>query len=117
MTRMTVRADHLAYFRGAHMSFLNSIGTWFGYVGSCVASPDATCRPFLAFVALGVAAAAALTLMVIAYRKDHVQSAVDIEERRTRERTREMQDRVRRTLAGQPVAPKPTSHGRFPAAA
>ena len=99
------------------MSFLHSIGTWFGYVGSCVASPDATCRPFLAFVALGVAATAALTLMVIAYRKNHVESAAEIEERRTRERTRELQERARRTLAGQPVAPKSATQGRFPAAA
>lgn len=99
------------------MGFFNSIGTWFGYVGSCVASPDATCRPFLAFLALGIAAAAALTLMVIAHRKKHVRSAADIEERRTRERTREMQERVRRTLAGQPVAPKPTRQGRLPVAA
>jgi hypothetical protein len=99
------------------MGFFHSIGTWFGYVGSCFASPDATCRPFLAFLALGIAAAAALTLMVIAYRKDHVQSAAEIEERRTRERTREMQDRVRRTLAGQPIAPKPTRQSRYQVAA
>ena len=99
------------------MSFFHSIGTWFGYVGSCVASPDATCRPFLAFLALGIAAAAALTLMVIAYRKDHVRTAAESEERRMRERTREMQEGVRRTLAGQPVAPKPTGQRRLQVAA
>jgi hypothetical protein len=31
-------------------------------------TPDATCRPFLAFVALAAAACAALALVVMAYR-------------------------------------------------
>jgi hypothetical protein len=98
------------------MRLFDLISTWFGYVGSCVASPDATCRPFIAFIALGVAATAALTLTILAYRKHYARDRVEIEERRTRQRTREMQDRVRRTLAGQPVAPKP-SRGRLPVAA
>ena len=54
------------------MGFIESlflvIGKWFGYVGACMFVPDATCRPFLAFVALGAAACAALTLVVMAYR-------------------------------------------------
>lgn len=95
----------------------NLIGTWFGYVGSCVVAPDATCRPFLAFVALGVAAAVALTLIIIAYRGAHVRDTAEGEDRRTRQRTIEMQERVRRTLAGQPVVPKPTLQGRLPVAA
>jgi hypothetical protein len=49
-------------------SFFLVIGKWFGYVGACMFVPDATCRPFLAFVALGAAACAALTLVVMAYR-------------------------------------------------
>jgi hypothetical protein len=95
----------------------NLIGTWFGYVGACFVAPDATCRPFLAFIALGVAAAAALTLLVIAYRKGYARDAAKVEERRTLERMREMQDRVHRTLAGQPVVPKPTHQGRLRVAA
>ena len=95
----------------------NLIGTWFGYVGACVIAPDATCRPFLAFVALGVAAAAALTLLIIAYRGAYARDTAKVEERQTLERMREMQDRVRRTLAGQPVVPKPTHQGRLRVAA
>jgi hypothetical protein len=49
-------------------SFFLVIGKWFGYVGACMFVPDATCRPFLAFVALGAAACAALTLVLMAYR-------------------------------------------------
>jgi hypothetical protein len=49
-------------------SFFLVIGKWFGYVGACMFVPDATCRPFLAFVALGAAACAALALVVMAYR-------------------------------------------------
>ena len=99
------------------MGFFHSIGTWFGYVGSCVVAPDATCRPFLAFAALGVAAAVALALIIIAYRSRYARDAAEVEERRTLQRMREMQERVRRTLAGQPVVPKPTLQGRLRAAA
>jgi hypothetical protein len=49
-------------------AFVESIGTWFGFVGSCVASPTGACIPFLAFLALGVAAGAAFAGVVIAYR-------------------------------------------------
>src|SRR5688500_18216793 len=95
----------------------NLIGTWLGYVGSCVIAPDATCRPFLAFVALGAAAAIALTLLIIAYRTRYARDAAELEERSARERTLEMQERVRRTLAGQPVVPKPALQGRLRVAA
>lgn len=54
---------------GAIDSFFSSVASWFGYVGSCALSPEATCRPFLAFLALGVSAAAALALLLIAYRR------------------------------------------------
>ena len=98
------------------MSIIHSIGTWFGYVGSCVATPDATCRPFLAFVALAVAATTALVLLVLAYnRKDSPVTTAEVEDRRTRLRTLELQDRVRRTLAGQQV--RPTLQGRYRVAA
>src|SRR5690349_9750767 len=53
---------------GAIDSVFSLVGKWFGYVGACVFSTDATCRPFLAFFALGAAACAALILVLLAYR-------------------------------------------------
>jgi len=53
---------------GAIESLSLLVGKWFGFVGACMLVPDATCRPFLAFVALAAAACAALTLVVMAYR-------------------------------------------------
>ena len=53
---------------GAIDSLFFMVGKWFGYVGACVFTPDATCRPFLAFFALGAAACAALILVLLAYR-------------------------------------------------
>jgi hypothetical protein len=49
-------------------AFFDFVVTWFGFVGSCFASPSGACVPFLAFLALGVAAAAALMLILHAYR-------------------------------------------------
>jgi hypothetical protein len=49
-------------------AFFDFVVTWFGFVGSCFASPSGACVPFLAFLALGAAAAAALTLILLAYR-------------------------------------------------
>lgn len=49
-------------------AFFHAVGTWFGFVGSCIASPSGACVPFLAFLALGVAAAGGLTLLLLAYR-------------------------------------------------
>jgi hypothetical protein len=49
-------------------SLFTSIGTWFGFVGSCVAGAGPACRPFLAFVALAAAAGAALALLIMAWR-------------------------------------------------
>jgi hypothetical protein len=100
----------------AYMGFFQAIGTWFGYVGSCVIAPDATCRPFLAFLALGVAATAALTLVIIAYRSRYARESAPVEERRTPLRTREMQERAR-GIRGQSVAPKPALQGRLGVAA
>jgi hypothetical protein len=53
---------------GAIESLSLLIGKWFGFVGACMFVPDATCRPFLAFVALAAAACAALALVWMAYR-------------------------------------------------
>jgi hypothetical protein len=49
-------------------AFFESIASWFGFVGSCVASPSGACVPFLAFVATGAAASAALVIVLLAYR-------------------------------------------------
>jgi hypothetical protein len=38
---------------------ISGIPKWFGFVGACVAGPNAACIPFMAFFALGIAAAAA----------------------------------------------------------
>ena len=46
------------------MNIFDLAGTWFGYVGSCVASPLPACRPFLAFLALAIASAVSLALLV-----------------------------------------------------
>src|SRR5688500_17946720 len=99
------------------MGLFSVIGSWFGYVGACVVAPNATCRPFLAFLALGVAAAAALTLVLLAYRKKQLGEVADVEERRQRARNLELQQRARRTLAGMPVIPKARAAGRLSAAA
>lgn len=94
----------------AIQSFFSTIPTWFGYVGSCAAGFDTTCRPFLAFVVLTIASAAALALVMRAYRalrpEDERREA---EERRAHAREREMQERIRRKLAAQ-VAPRHASH-------
>lgn len=81
-------------------TLLTTVGTWFGYVGACVVAPDATCRPFLAFFALGAAASVALTLALLAYRSAQTRQASELEERRARLRTSATQERVRRAVAG-----------------
>ena len=99
------------------MEIFGLIGTWFGYVGACVVSPDATCRPLLAFFALGAAAAVALTLTLLAYQRAQRREAAEIEETRTLAHAQEVQDRLRRTLAAKITPPKPALRGRMPAAA
>ena len=99
------------------MEIFGLIGTWFGYVGACVASPDVTCRPFLAFFALLAAAAAALTLTLLAYQRAQRREAAAIEETRTLARAQEVQERLRRTLALRTPEPKPGLRGGIAAAA
>ena len=72
--------------------------TWFGYVGSCVFSPDATCRPFLAFVALGAAASVGLVLLVVAYRRAHDGEMSELAAQRARSRGHQIHERVRRAV-------------------
>ena len=47
---------------------IESIANWFGFVGSCVASPTGACAPFAAFLAVLIAASAALAGLYLAYR-------------------------------------------------
>jgi len=80
------------------------IATWFSYTGSCVFSPDATCQPFLAFVALLVAATVGLVLVVMAYRRaeervtttlEEEEGVSELEERRARQHA-QIRERIRR---------------------
>ena len=91
-------------------SFFSMIGTWFGYVGSCVAGSESTCLPFLAFLALALTSAGALAMVVHAYRalqpEDERREA---EARQARAREREMQERIRRKLAAR-VTPQQVVH-------
>jgi hypothetical protein len=97
------------------MGFFTTIGTWFGYVGTCAVSADATCRPLLAFLALGAAAAAALALVVIAYRTGAAREEVALDaERSAPGPLRE--ERMRLSLAAQAAAKRPP-HRRIPLAA
>jgi len=86
-------------------SFFSFIGTWFGYVGACVLSPDATCRPFLGFILMGAAASASLVLVIMAYRSAQAREAAEVAERSDRTRALESQDRVRRALAARSQIP------------
>ena len=95
------------------MELFAFIGTWFGYVGSCMVAPDATCRPFLAFILLGAAASAALTLVILAYRSAQTRESAVIEERRARLRTAQTQERVRRAVAARPATPKAPFDSRY----
>jgi hypothetical protein len=44
-------------------AFFAEIPTWFGFVAACVAAPSAACVPFVAFLAVGAAAAVGLILV------------------------------------------------------
>lgn len=92
------------------MELFDLIGTWFGYVGACVASPDATCRPLIAFIALGAAASAALTLVLLAFGNVQRRETAQIEQQRATARSLEAQQRVRRALAER-AAVKPVVSG------
>jgi hypothetical protein len=96
-------------------SFFFLIAKWFGYVGACIATPDATCRPFLAFLALGAASCAALTLVLMAYRAARARDdfgiaakAIDSQAPRERARAPEFQPQPRARRA-------PTSGTAVPA--
>jgi hypothetical protein len=91
-------------------SFFAAVGRWFGFVGSCTIGPNATCLPFLAFVALAVASVVALLLVLRAYRA--TQEGVDehhAAERQARLRELRMQQRVRQAVAAR-VAPRRSVH-------
>ena len=77
---------------------LTFIGTWFGYVGMCTIAPDATCRPWLAFLALGVAAAAALVLVLLAYKAAQTRERVEAETRRAQVRSAQPRARTEPVL-------------------
>ena len=100
-------------------SFFTFIGNWFGYVGSCVIAPDATCRPFLAFILMGAAASAALALIIMAYRTSQAsqaREAAQTEERGDEQRAVERQERVRRAVAAHVQTSKaPLPRGYRPA--
>lgn len=97
------------------MELFHLVGAWFGYVGSCVASPDATCLPLMAFIALGAAASAALTLVLLCYAQVQRRESAQIEDAHTQARVSEVQGRVRRSLAER-AAVKPLVSGRLRAA-
>ena len=93
---------------GVIESFFVMIAKWFGYVGACLVVPDATCRPFMAFVALGAAACAALTLVLLAYRAAQAREQTD---------TPQPQERARRIPPEPRLVAKPAVQPRFRAAA
>ena len=92
------------------MELIHLVGTWFGYVGACVASPDVTCRPLIAFIALGAAASAALTLLLLAYANVQRRETAEVEEQRANARTAHTQVRMRRSVAER-AAVKPLVSG------
>ena len=98
------------------MALFTSIGTWFGYVGACAVSPDATCRPLLAFLALGAAAAAALALVFIAYRTAAARERAALDAK-LGARTPTLHERARRSLAEKGLGPKTMPQDRLPLAA
>ena len=102
---------------GVIESFFLLIGRWFGYVGACVFVPDATCRPFLAFIALGAAACAALTLVVMAYRAAGRRDAAMAEASPTPVRSNATQERPRRPAPDQAPASQPALQTPLRAAA
>jgi hypothetical protein len=103
------------------MGFFESLftyaGTWFGYVGACVVAPDATCRPFLAFIALGAAASVALTLVLLAYRSASRRAAARVHEPIALGRRTHTLEHARRTGPEPQLAPQPALDGRLRVAA
>ena len=66
----------------------------------------------MAFIALGAAASAALTLVLLAYGNVHRRESAQIEDARSHARISEVQDRVGRSLAER-AAVKPLVSGRL----
>lgn len=99
------------------MEIFTAIGTWFGYVGACAVSQDATCRPLLAFVALGAAAVAALALILIAYRKSVIGERRADQAERLSDGAQLLTERARRALAQPSVRRGAAAQARLAAAA
>lgn len=90
---------------------LSFIGTWFGYVGMCMVAPDATCRPLLAFLALGVAAAVALTLVLMAYKAAQARARDEVEARRPAMRTLRPRQRIEPVGINKNIPVRHAGHG------
>jgi hypothetical protein len=98
-------------------SFFAVIGKWFGYVGACMLVPDATCRPFLAFVALGAAACAALTLVLLAYRAAREREPREATVTATPPHSAAARERPQRPLPERRLTPRPAVRTGLRAAA
>jgi len=85
---------------------IESIANWFGFVGSCVASPTGACAPFAAFLAVLIAASAALAGLYLAYRPYLQRDAS--ESRRARERG--MGSPLHERIRLEPRVRKPAPH-------
>lgn len=99
------------------MEIFTAFGTWFGYVGACAVSADATCRPLLAFLALGAAATAALALILIAYRASVAREHATVQAERVSSGAQLLTDRARRALAQPSVRRGAAVQARLAAAA
>lgn len=75
-------------------SLFSVTGTWFGFVGSCVAGTGLACRPFLAFVALTAAAGVALALLILAYRALQKEQTREYQEPRPSARSLQLREPV-----------------------
>jgi len=98
-------------------SLFTYTGTWFGYVSACAVAPDATCRPFLAFIALGAAASVALTLVLLAYRSAYGRTATRVHEPIGLSRRTHTVEHARRTGPEPQLAPQPALRDRLRVAA
>jgi membrane protein implicated in regulation of membrane protease activity len=94
---------------GIIQGFFGAILKWFGFVGACVVGPNATCVPFLAFLALAAAAGAALWLVMRAYRRLQGDDEQRVQERAERLRQLRTQQRIQRSIAAH-VAPRQVAH-------
>lgn len=95
------------------MGLFENVGSWFGFVGACVANADAICTPFLAFVALLAASGSALTLLFIAYKAAQSRHAASEPAHTEGARSVENRERVRRALAMNRAAARPAFTARL----